>query len=219
MVKKVVRRRRPGASATTKATPTSDTPPVKVTPAVDEETRKETDPLGTAPEAVFEEKVEKDTPVVEVTETFFSKHPSGFDPGKAADGTVLNNRQLYCSDERDADGTPIEYRWGSRRTGFPERNKAKGYVPARVNSKARLDADGKQVEVGGMVLLVRKKEHGDFLRGLKQKEVERYTKKDTQAAMADGLRELKDRAASLGLEDALSVDVKEVERVYEPRKE
>ena len=168
------------------------------------------------PESVHAPK-KKNQGSIEVKESFFSKHSAGFDPGKARNGMILDHRN-YVNEDVDRDGTPVEFRFGSYRPGFIDRNKNRGYVPARVDKEGNLSPNGELVDVAGMKLLVRKKEHGDILRQRHQAQVERSTRKKKQEAQTQTQEELKSLAKKLGVSDHFIAREKTEEEVHYPKR-
>ena len=155
------------------------------------------------PDSVYEAKENKAEPSGwEVGESFFAKHDSGFDPGKGIDGMILNHRNFVKDIPKDDKGNDLhEYRFGSKRAGCPERNSARGYTQALINNKGQLDPNGTPVQVAGMTLLVRKKEHGDASRARHEAEVARTAKRTRKQAAEEAL----DLAKQMGYDDRVVI--------------
>lgn len=155
------------------------------------------------PDSVYEEKENKAEPSGwSVGESFFAKHGSGFDPGKGPDGFILNHRNFVKDIPVDDQGNDLhEYRFGSGRPGCPERNNARGYTQALINDKGQLDPNGTPVKVGGMTLLVRKKEHGDASRARHKSEVARTERRTRKEAAEQAV----DLAKQMGYDDRVVI--------------
>lgn len=168
--------------------------------------RKAPDNVGKSmavPDSVYDAKENKAEPSGwEVGESFFSKHGAGFDPGKGPDGMILNHRNFVKDIPKNERGEDLhEYRFGSGRAGCPERNHSRGFTQALINEKGHLDPNGTPVKVGGMTLLVRKKEHGDASRAHHEAEVARTAKRTRKEAAEEAL----DLAKQMGYEDRVVI--------------